>query len=81
MSEKLFVRARVRLVVEFVVPSRWGEECLPNEIYRQAEEDAVQCLRNGLIINHLKSSNYASVEATVIGNPKIVLIMAEKEGG
>ena len=69
---KIQAKARVQLTVEVDGGSPWGEECPIGQLYKQAAESA----RTNLL-NALKPGEHGRV--TIIGEPKVVGIITERE--
>lgn len=66
-KKQVEAHARVSLTVE-VIAGTWGEDCKLDQLYAQAAREAAQ-----------KVQNLLKGEARVIGEPKVVAIIAERE--
>lgn len=61
--------ARVKVTLEVEVRSSWGNECKLEQIEKQATEDALGALRNGL-----------RDRFTIIGAPEVICILVPTKG-
>lgn len=67
------VVARVRLTIDIPVRSSWGADCTMAQIYKQAEQDAQDMLRQFFEKNNLIG------RACVIGEPKVTAVLASNK--
>lgn len=71
------VRARVTVTVELVASSTWNPEVTAEQVARQAKDDAIAALRNGLVIGGLRMGRDDKTGAQVVGEPKVTMVIAE----
>lgn len=67
---KRYATAQVTLTLEINVRSTWGADCSMDQVYKQAEAEAL-----GAIRNHLEPKAHVRV----IGTPTVTAILATRE--
>lgn len=79
MSYKLRARARVQVTLDLLVPDTWDDKAPTSQIHSQARESALHALTRGVIIEH--SGPQGGVRATVVGKPKVTMVLVDDEEG
>lgn len=69
---------RVRLVVDIVVQSSWGDEATIGHVHRDAVEAARTALRQGLVIDGLTCNSSTKTGAVIVGAPEIDTVLVEE---
>ena len=83
MSEtKTRAHARVRLVIDIPISGgAWPGDATADLIRKQATENAMDALRAGFVVNGLANVlNRGQGAVTIIGEPKVFMIITEDEG-
>jgi hypothetical protein len=60
--------AKLTCVVELPVGSSWGDDCIIDQVYRQAAEEGKRRLQEAV----------SKIGGRVIGEPEVTAIMAER---
>lgn len=73
------VRARVTVTLEIVVGDHWDDKVMVDQVRRQATESALGAIRRGMTVNMTPGSDSSAERgwATVVGEPKVVAILAD----
>lgn len=69
--KELVTHARVRLVVDVKVPQPWDPKTPSETVFRAAEKEAVETIRN----------HFSATHVSVVGSPEVFMVVAHKEGG
>lgn len=70
MEKKVRATARVKLVLEVVLPDRWGGDCSVSQAHKQAKDSALN------IISQKIAGSGRDIQ--IIGEPESVVIIAEE---
>lgn len=68
---------RVRLVVDIVVPSNWGDNATIGEVHRSALASARSSLMSGLVIDGLTQTCGQKTGALIVGTPEMDTVIVE----
>lgn len=73
---KVMATARVQITVDIDVEGAWDSDCTVGQVQEQAKESALTALRNGLLVEGLKSAQAVSPRrAVIVGAPRVMPIL------